>query len=279
MKISIAVPSYNYGVYLTDCLNSILNQNYSNYEVLICDGGSQDDSLHIIQNFCTKDERFKLVSQKDIGQSDAIIKAFLQSDGDILCFLNADDMFITNTVFSEVVSSFLNFNRIDIVSFGGYYINSNGINIKKINLRYHPFDDFTQMKYRTAVIQPSTFWKRHVYINTPFKIGFEFSFDSVFFYECFLKYNWLELTLPVSGYRWHNSNKSSTISSKRVGELMNFEKIKFGNYSFRVFYLKLIKYIFYIVEQIYFIPNKFKNVLRILVNGISYLTFYRLPSI
>lgn len=279
MKISIAVPSYNYGIYISDCLNSILNQSYTNYEVLICDGGSQDDSLNIIKNFCATDKRFKLISQNDEGQSDAIIKAFLISEGDILCFLNADDMFITNSVFSEVVSSFLNFNKIDIVSFGGYYINSNSINIKKINLRYHPFDDFAQMKYRTAVIQPSTFWKRHVYLNTPFRIGYEFSFDSVFFYECFLKYNWLELTLPVSGYRWHNTNKSATISSKRVSELMNFEKLKFGTYSYRVFYLKLITILFYFVEKIFFIPNKFKNIIRLLVNGISYLTFYRLPSI
>jgi len=279
MKISIAVPSYNYGIYISDCLNSILSQDYSNFEVLICDGGSKDDSLNIIQAFCLKDKRFKLVSESDNGQSDAIIKAFHKSDGDILCFLNADDIFITKTVFREVVTTFLNFNNIDIISFGGYYINSTGINIKKINLRYHSFDNFAQMKYRTAVIQPSTFWKRHVYINTPFRKGFEFSFDSVFFYECFLKYNWLELDLPVSGYRWHNNNKSASVSSKRVVELMNFEKIKFGNFSFRVFYLKFIYLIFILVENIILIPNKVKNIIRILINAISYLTFYRLPSI
>lgn len=279
MKISIAVPSYNYGIYISDCLNSILKQSYTNYEVLICDGGSLDDSLDIIKSYCLADNRFKLVSEKDTGQSDAIIKAFLKSDGDILCFLNADDMFITNNVFSEVVSTFFNFNNIDIVSFGGYYINSRGHNFKKINLRYHPFDNYSQMKYRTAVIQPSTFWKRHVYLNTPFRFGYEFSFDSVFFYECFLKYNWLELELPVSGYRWHNNNKSATISSKRVVELLNFEKLKFGNYSYRVLYLKLILLLFYLVEKILFIPNKIKNIIRILVNAISYLTFYRLPSI
>ena len=279
MKISIAVPSYNYGIYISDCLNSILNQSYTNYEVLICDGGSQDESLGIIEKYCLRDKRFKLISEKDTGQSDAIIKAFLKSDGDILCFLNADDLFITNNVFSEVVSTFSNFNSIDIVSFGGYYINAKGINLKKINLRYHPFDNYSQMKYRTAVIQPSTFWKRHVYINTPFRIGYEYSFDSVFFFECFMKYNWLELELPVSGYRWHSTNKSASVSSKRVVELMNFEKLKFGNYSFRVYYLKVISVIFYSVENIFFIPNKIKNILRILVNAISFLTFYRLPSI
>ena len=100
-----------------------------------------------------------------------------------------------------------------------------------------------------------------------------------FFYECYLKYNWIELSTPVSGYRWHNANKSATISSKRVSELMNFEKLKFGTYSFRVLYLKLITILFYFIEKTFFIPNKFKNIIRLLVNGISYLTFYRLPSI
>lgn len=279
MKISIAVPSYNYGIFLSQCLNSILNQDYSNFEVLICDGDSKDGSLEIIREFVSKDKRFKLISKNDNGQCDAIVKAFLKADGDIFCFLNADDMFITNTVFSEVVSVFLNFNKIDLVSFGAYYIGMNGQYLSKINLRYHPFDSFTQMKYRTAVIQPSTFWKRHVYISTPFRIGFEFSFDSVFFYECYKKYNWLELELPVAGYRWHSANKSGSITSKRVYELVNFEKIKFGDYSFRVFYLRFIGFLFFLIEKIIFIPNRLKNLIRIIVNGVSYLSFYRLPSI
>ena len=278
MKLSIAVPSYNYGNYIHDCLNSILLQDYNDFEVLICDGGSSDNSIDIIKLFCNNDIRFRLISTSDNGQSDAIIKAFKLATGDIFCFLNADDLFISNKAFSEVINGF-NTYKIDIISFGAYFINSEGKFIKNIKLRYHPLDNFSQMKNRTAVIQPSTFWKKHVYLETPFRSNFEYSFDSVFFYECFLKYKWIDLNLPVAGYRWHDTNKSATISSKRVSELMNIEKIKFGKYSYRVFYLKLVTILFVLIEKTFFIPNKLKNIIRILVNGIAYSTIYRFPSI
>jgi len=278
MKFSIAVPSYNYGIYISECLNSILFQDYFDFEVLICDGGSTDNSIDIINEFCKTDKRFKLISTSDNGQSDAIVKAFKQSTGEIFCFLNADDLFISKSALSEAFKSF-NTYKVDIISFGAYYINAGGRFIKKINLRYHPLDNFSKMKSRTAVIQPSTFWKKHVYIETPFRSNFEFSFDSVFFYECYLKYNWLELNTPLSGYRWHDSNKSGSITSKRVKELTNFEIFKFGKFSYRVFYLKLIALSFYLIENTFFLPNVLKKILRIFINSFSYLTVYKFPSI
>ena len=279
MKISIAVPSFNYGNYLSDCLESILRQSHKNFEVLICDGGSIDESLQVIDRFCSSDGRFKLISRTDNGQSDAINKAFLESDGEILCFLNADDKYISCDVLSRVVEAFSIYYQLDIVSFQGYYIDTNGRNLDKVNLRYHPFDSFAQMKYRTAVLQPSTFWKREVYFDTPFRPGFELSFDSVFFYECYLKYNWLELPTPVSGYRWHSSNKSALVSSCRVRELINFEKFKFGFYSYRVFYLKYVLILFLLIEKTGKLSSSLQRFIRIIVNGLSYTTFYRLPSI
>ena len=76
MKISIAVPSYNYYQYIESCLKSILEQTYSNFEVLICDGGSNDGSLEIIQKYCKLDNRFSLISESDSGQSNALILLF-----------------------------------------------------------------------------------------------------------------------------------------------------------------------------------------------------------
>jgi len=62
MKISIAVPSYNYARFLEACLGSIKQQDYINYEVLIADGGSDDGSLEIIRHYCDEDDRFQLIS-------------------------------------------------------------------------------------------------------------------------------------------------------------------------------------------------------------------------
>lgn len=76
MKISIAVPSYNYARFLEACLLSIQQQDYLDFEVLVADGGSSDESIGIINRFCAEDKRFILVSTKDSGQADAIKKAF-----------------------------------------------------------------------------------------------------------------------------------------------------------------------------------------------------------
>ena len=78
MKISIAVPSFNYGLFIDKCLNSIISQHYINFEVLIADGGSTDRSLEIINYYCNIDNRFRLVSNFDNGQADAINKTMQQ---------------------------------------------------------------------------------------------------------------------------------------------------------------------------------------------------------
>ena len=88
MKISIAVPSFNYYQYIESCLKSILEQTYSNFEVLICDGGSNDGSLEIIKKYCKLDNRFSLISESDSGQSNALNFAFSIAKGEIFYFLN-----------------------------------------------------------------------------------------------------------------------------------------------------------------------------------------------
>ena len=90
-KISLVIPSYNYGRYLEACLDSILSQNYPNLELIVLDGGSSDESLSIIR----KHEKHLAFwrSAQDAGQYSAIEEGFLRSTGEIMGWLNADDMF------------------------------------------------------------------------------------------------------------------------------------------------------------------------------------------
>lgn len=279
MKVSIAVPSYNYAKFLDACLSSIQGQSYTNFEVLIADGGSNDGSLEIIHRFCKDDDRFKLVSTEDSGQSDSIFKAFQLASGDIFCFLNADDCYLCNDAFNEVVNTFNHYNDIKILSFSGYYIDAGGFWIKKINYRYHPFDGFHLMPYRTAVLQPATFWKKEVFLSNEWPKSFNYVFDVVFFYMAYQKYAWLELPKPVAGYRLHGENKSMNVKANRVFELAEFEKIKFGQRSLRAFYLNLIGYVVVVFEKFGSIGMKLSKLLYVLVNGLAYITCYRLPSI
>ena len=99
--ISVITPSYNSGKYIEDAVNSVLAQNYPNFEHIIVDGGSTDNTLQILEKY----PHLKWVSEPDNGQSDAMNKGFGMSSGEIIVYLNADDYFEPDA-FSNIVHTF-----------------------------------------------------------------------------------------------------------------------------------------------------------------------------
>ncbi|MFN5116500.1 MAG: glycosyltransferase family 2 protein [Cyanobacteriota bacterium] len=88
--ISVVIPNYNQGLYLESCLESVFKQSYSNYEVILMDGGSSDNSRRILGKHMN---RFAYIKQeKDGGQYAAINEGFSKAKGDIFYWLNSDDM-------------------------------------------------------------------------------------------------------------------------------------------------------------------------------------------
>ena len=279
-KISVAVPSFNYGKFVAACLESIRVQDYSNYEVLIADGGSKDESVRIIEEYCALDSRFRFVNRTDTGQVDAIIRAFAHSTGDVLCFLNADDLYLASDSFSAAAAAFKSDPGIDLVSFGGFYVDESGRKIRKVRLRYHPLDSIKMMKYRSGALQPATFWTRAVYEAIPLNPAYDYSFDTVFFYEAWKRFRWLERPEKiVAGYRIHGANKSVQIVPGRVQELARFEQLKFGVGSLRAQYLFAVGFLVAKANAIPLIGGHIRKVIRLCVNALAFLSVYRLPSI
>ncbi|MDR0305152.1 MAG: glycosyltransferase [Chitinispirillales bacterium] len=108
MTISIVTPCYNSGKYLEETILSVLQQNYPNLEYIIIDGGSTDNSLDIIKKY--QDKLTYWVSEKDNGMYDAIQKGFEKSTGEIMAWINADDMYHKNSFYivSEIFSKYQN---------------------------------------------------------------------------------------------------------------------------------------------------------------------------
>lgn len=92
--VSILVSNYNYANYLGEAIDSVLGQTYQNFEIVICDDGSTDSSREILKRYQRRDSRIKAIYQENRGQSLALTAAFLMSTGEIVCFLDADDIFL-----------------------------------------------------------------------------------------------------------------------------------------------------------------------------------------
>ncbi|MEO6637004.1 MAG: glycosyltransferase family 2 protein [Ginsengibacter sp.] len=104
MRVSIITVTLNSEKYLTDCIDSVRSQNYTDIEHIIIDGNSTDDTLRIIQN--NEPNISTWISEPDDGMYDAINKGIELATGDIIGVLNSDDMFASADVISEIVESF-----------------------------------------------------------------------------------------------------------------------------------------------------------------------------
>jgi glycosyltransferase involved in cell wall biosynthesis len=92
--VSVLMPVYNYAKFLAIAIESVLCQTYSNFELLICDDGSTDNSLAIARQFAADDARVKVVHKENGGQASALNAAFARHTGEIVCILDADDIFL-----------------------------------------------------------------------------------------------------------------------------------------------------------------------------------------
>ena len=119
--ISIITVCYNSEKTIKDTIESVLNQTYKNFEYIIVDGKSTDNTLHIINQY--DDKRIKLISEKDNGIYDAMNKGIKVAKGDIIATINSDDILENDLIFSTIVN---NFKEDDEILYG--------------NVRYYNYD-------------------------------------------------------------------------------------------------------------------------------------------
>lgn len=113
--VSIIIPVYNVEKYLCDCLSSVARQTYDNLEVIIVNDGSPDNSVEIAEKWVAQDSRFKLVSQENRGLNGAREVGFVASNGELIFFLDSDDVLYSRAI--EVLVENLGQNDISV---GGY---------------------------------------------------------------------------------------------------------------------------------------------------------------
>lgn len=97
--VTVVAPIYNAAEFIEESILSVLNQTYPNIEYIIMDGGSRDGTAEIVSRYA---DRLTFISERDNGQTDAINKGWRRAKGDILTWLNADDLYLPNTVETAV---------------------------------------------------------------------------------------------------------------------------------------------------------------------------------
>lgn len=95
-RISIIVPVYNCERYLEECIDSLLNQKYNNYEIILIDDGSTDNSKKICEKYAKKNQNIKFYSKKNGGVSNTRNYGIDKSTGDFICFVDSDDIVTSN---------------------------------------------------------------------------------------------------------------------------------------------------------------------------------------
>jgi glycosyltransferase EpsH len=115
--ISVIVPVYNAESYLRNCIGSILEQDFNDFELILIDDGSKDDSLKIIQEY-SKDKRLKYQSIKNAGVSNARNLGIKLSRGDYLMFVDADDWLEAEAL--KISFDFISKNKLEILFFSWY---------------------------------------------------------------------------------------------------------------------------------------------------------------
>lgn len=153
--VSIITPSYNQGEFLHDAIESVLGQDYENIEYIVIDGGSSDNSLEILKEY---EGRITYVLEPDNGQSNAINKGFRMAKGDIVAWLNSDDVYEPGCI-SAAVEVFKNHKSASLVYGDGYIINRDGSK-NRIFEYTSPFDMWSLINIWDYIMQPTAFFKK-----------------------------------------------------------------------------------------------------------------------
>ena len=103
--VSILVSNYNYARYIGDSIQSALDQTYTNFELIVCDDGSTDDSVSVIEEYERKDPRLRFIRKRNEGQASGFNAAFAASRGEIIALLDSDDLFLPHKV-ERIVANF-----------------------------------------------------------------------------------------------------------------------------------------------------------------------------
>ncbi len=217
--ITVITPSYNQGRFIGQTVESVLNQGYPSVEYIVLDAVSTDETLSVLQSYT---DRLRLIVEPDRGQTDAINKGLRLATGEVVCWLNSDDYFLTGTL--QRVGEFFAQNPEQhwltgdcmIVNETGQIIQQPIRHYKRL-LRQLPPVAYLGMT--NAVCQPATFWRRSAHESLGYlDETLRYTMD----YDWWLRLSGLHrpaiLDEPLTAFRIHSASKGGSQFEKQFAE-------------------------------------------------------------
>ena len=212
IRFSIITPSYNQGAFIESNILSVLNQNYKNYEHIIIDGESTDNTIAILKKY----NHLIWISEKDNGQSDALNKGFKMATGEIICWINSDDELSAKALQTGANYFYANPDK-NSVSGTLEIINSKGERVNVLKSKMFTFNYLLNQDKRLH--QPSIFFRKSLFE----KIGYindklQYAMD----YDFFLRVTQISpidnIPQTLARYRQHSMTKTQTCTLNMVLE-------------------------------------------------------------
>lgn len=218
-KISIVTPSFNQGDFIEETIQSVLDQGYPNLEYLVIDGGSTDGTLDILRKYSG---RLRWFSEPDSGQANAINKGLQLATGEVLAFLNSDDLYLPGALFS--VARFFMANP-EAAWLSGRCITVDAKKQKTRKLITHyknfwlRFRSYKILQVLNYISQPATFWRKSVFDELgPLDESLHYTMDYEYWLRIGKQYRLYSLPQELAVFRLHANSKSGSTASKQFDE-------------------------------------------------------------
>lgn len=202
--VSVITPSLNQGRFIEETILSVKGQNYPRVEHLVIDGGSTDATLEILRRY----DHLVWLSEQDRGQADAVNKGFQLAKGEIIGWLNSDDVYVPGAV-ERVVGYLLDHPDIDVVYGDCNEINEEGGTVRIV--KAHPIDLKRLLLLDFILYQPTFFFRRCAIeriglVNVELHVGLDYDYIVRAVRTCAVAY----IPATLAAFRTHSNSKTFT---------------------------------------------------------------------
>jgi len=224
VQFSIIIPIYNAEKYLVRCIQSILDQTYQNFELILVNDGSQDNSLSISERYAKKDDRIKVVSQKNQGVSSARNRGIELAKAEYVTFIDSDDFIASD--YLKIFSSDAEIHNADIMISGTIIKYEKSLKKKDIIIRHIDSTKSSEIPDvdKKFLLNPSwgKCYRRELIINHCIEFDETFHFgEDVIFNFTYLQYVSNLSILNYAGYYYFQSKSDSLVKRQ-----YSYEKTK-----------------------------------------------------